>query len=222
MHVPTALRAYTSPMQDDWVYYLAIVELAYNTAKSVSTGFLPIELLYIQPHDMIWRLLSPNNDMHGMNDSAEDFLDQDQTRVEDAREAMRIAAKAQKRHYDNRHSGLHKLEVGDFVVLRLNLHPIAAVKTNKLSAQKLPPLRVLEVLSNIQAIRLELPETLKIHPVVSVQHFDKWLPDEFNRAPPGLPHIHRVPKSIFDKKVTRGGRVKYKVDFKGFGVAHTE
>ena len=112
--------------------------------------------------------------------------------------------------------------MGDFAVLRLDLHPIAAVKTNKLSAQKLPPLRVLEVLLNGRAIRLELPDTLKIHPVVSVQHVDKWLPDEFNRAPPGLSHIHRVPKSIFDKRVTRGGRIKYKVEFEGLDMAHAE
>lgn len=91
-----ALRAYTSPMQDDWVYHLPMVELAYNTAKNVSTGFSPIELLYIQPHDMIQRLLSPNGVVDGANDSAEDFLDQAKTQVADAREAIMIAAKAQK------------------------------------------------------------------------------------------------------------------------------
>jgi len=34
--------------------------------------------------------------------------------------------------------------------------------------------------------------------------------------------MHRVPKAIFDKKVTRGGRVKYRVEFEGLGVAHAE
>ena len=37
-----------------------------------------------------------------------------------------------------------------------------------------------------------------------------------------LPHSHRVPKFIFDRKVTRGGSVKYRVEFEGLGVAHTE
>jgi len=112
--------------------------------------------------------------------------------------------------------------MGDFAILRLNLHPIAAVKTNKLSVQKLPPLRVLEILSNGRAIRLELSKTLKIYPVVSVQHLDKWLPDEFNQTLPSLPHMYRVPKAIFDKKMTRGGRVKYRVEFEGLGMAHAE
>jgi len=65
----------------------------------------------------------------------------------------------------------------------LDLHPIVAVKTNKLLAQKLPPFRVLGTLSNGRPIRLELPENLKIHPVISVQHLDRWLPDGFNSRP---------------------------------------
>ena len=96
-----ALRAYTSLMQDDWVYHLPIMELAYNTARSVSTEFAPVELLYIQPHDLIWWLLSPDGIMDGANDSAVDFLDQARTHIEDAQDALRVAAKAQKRHYDN-------------------------------------------------------------------------------------------------------------------------
>jgi len=131
------LWVYISLMQDDWVYHLPMMELAYNTARSISTGFAPIELLYIQPHDMIQRLLSPDGIVDGANDSVADFLDQAKTHIEDARDAIRVTAKAQKRHYDNRHSEIHKFKVRNFKVLRLDLHPIVAVKTNKLSAQKL-------------------------------------------------------------------------------------
>ena len=53
------LRAYTSPLQDDWVLFLPMVALAYNTARNVSTNETPMQLLYIQPHDVLKRLLQP-------------------------------------------------------------------------------------------------------------------------------------------------------------------
>jgi len=47
-----------------------------------------------------------------------------------------------------RHSEITKLRVGDYTSLRLDLHPIAAVKTDKTGPQKLPPYKVLEVKSS--------------------------------------------------------------------------
>ena len=39
------LRADVSPLQDDWSDHLAVLELAYNTAKNASTGQAPVHLL---------------------------------------------------------------------------------------------------------------------------------------------------------------------------------
>jgi hypothetical protein len=47
----TAIRAYVSPQLNNWHESLAMLELAYNTAKNASTGLAPFDLLYVQPHN---------------------------------------------------------------------------------------------------------------------------------------------------------------------------
>ena len=59
--IESMLRAYLSPLQDDWVKWLHLVELVYNTAKNVSTGEIPVALLYAQPHDILKWLLDPKD-----------------------------------------------------------------------------------------------------------------------------------------------------------------
>jgi len=62
------------------------------------------------------------------------------------------------------------------------------MKRNKLSAQKLPPYEILEVLAGGRALRLKLPENIGIHDVISVQNVDKAADpkdDIFGRHPEG-------------------------------------
>ena len=54
------LRAYVSPLQDDWSDHIPILDLAYNSAKNVSTGFAPVQRIYTQPQDILERILSPD------------------------------------------------------------------------------------------------------------------------------------------------------------------
>ncbi|KAA8900222.1 hypothetical protein FN846DRAFT_892210 [Sphaerosporella brunnea] len=83
------------------------------------------------------------------------------------------ALSAQKEYYDRRRSDLPDIQVGDFVAIRLDLHPVSIVKRNKLSQQKLPPFRVVKVRSDGRAVELDVPANLNIHPVVSIQHVEK-------------------------------------------------
>jgi putative component of membrane protein insertase Oxa1/YidC/SpoIIIJ protein YidD len=53
----TAIYAYVSPQQDNWHESLSMLELAYNTAKNASTGMSPFDLLYVQPHNVVERLM---------------------------------------------------------------------------------------------------------------------------------------------------------------------
>jgi len=88
------LRAYTSPMQDDWCEHLPLVQLAYNTASNSSTGHSPIQLLHIQPHDVVQKLLHPHavNGDNPQKESVEEWLERAQNRLEYTKEAMRLAA----------------------------------------------------------------------------------------------------------------------------------
>src|SRR5258705_12818938 len=141
------LRAYTSPLQDDWVMFLPMVALAYNMACNVSTSKTPVEMLYIQPHDVLKRLLQPQeiDNKNGQKETIEVWLEQVKIRISDAQEAIRFAAALQKWYYDSKHGTLPDYKVGDYVSVRLDKHP-SFVRHNKLSQQKLPPCKIMEIL----------------------------------------------------------------------------
>lgn len=85
------LRAYVSPLQDDWLDHIPILELAYNSAKNVSTGFAPIQLIYTQPQDILEYILyldaiHPGN---SKRETAQEWLEKSQNRICDAMEAIR-------------------------------------------------------------------------------------------------------------------------------------
>jgi len=94
-------------------------------------------------------------------------------RLADAKEAIARSFTMYKAYYDQTHKALPKYKPGDFVSIRLDRHPVSIIKRNKLSAQKLPPYEILEVLAGGRALRLKLPENLGIHNVISVQNVDK-------------------------------------------------
>lgn len=142
-----ALRNYISPRQNNWSKHLYLMELAYNTSKSTTTGFSPYELLYAQPQNPVERILRPHippaSEDFGMdvNESTDDLLLDNATRLKDAQQSIVMAMSAQKEYYDRRHGPMPNFKVGDYASIRLDRHPVAIIKRNKLTQQKLPPVR---------------------------------------------------------------------------------
>jgi hypothetical protein len=171
-----ALRSYVNQRQNNWHRYLGLIQLAYNTARHPGTGFSPNELLYANPMEPMDRLLNPASPLEEndgeRNLDAEAFLDGVSARLKDAQQAIVKALSSQKAYYDRKHSDLPNIQIGDFVSIRLDLHPVSIVKLNKLSQQKLPPYRVVAVRSNGRAVELDIPSNIGIHPVVSIQHVE--------------------------------------------------
>jgi hypothetical protein len=183
----TAIRAYVSLQLNDWHASLPMLELAYNTAKNAVTGMSPFDLLYVQPQNVVERLLgiSDRNPAGTDNLQAQDFVENARNRLKDAREAVTKSLRLQKLYYDRRHGPLRPIQVGDFISIRLADHPISLVKRTKLTQQKLPPYKVLEVLANKHAVRLDIPPQVSIHPVLSIQHVDRAIDpsqDPFERS----------------------------------------
>lgn len=220
-----ALRNYVSPRQNNWAKHLYLMELAYNTSKSATTGFAPYELLYSQPQNPVERILRPNIppasediDMD-VNESADDLLLDNATRLRDAQQSIVMAMAAQKEYYDRRHGPIPKFKVGDYASIRLDRHPVSIIKRNKLSQQKLPPYKILKINSNGRAVQLEIPPTLSIHPTISIQHLEP-------APPPGEDPWKRNGGSgeltIVDHRPTRGGTKKYRIHWEGLGADQDE
>lgn len=223
-----ALHAYVAPRQNDWSKYLHMMELAYNTARNVTTGFAPYKLLYAQPQNPVHRILTsglPNLDDINENYAASDLLEATLVRLKDAQQAIVKATEAYKRFYDGRHSPMHPYKVGDYASIRLDKHPVAIIKRNKLSQQKLPPYKVIRIVSQGRALELDIPPSLGIHPVVSIQHVEhvpRPSDDPFGRTPQSETVLtsktaqpNPVNAQIIDNRRTKGGKQKYKIHWTG-------
>ncbi|KAE8263110.1 hypothetical protein A4X09_0g7315 [Tilletia walkeri] len=153
---------------------LPATELAINSTPSVSTGQRPFDLIFISHPDIV----------HAVFDSAEhpgvgsfpERLAAAVERLAEAKEVMEVARQEQKRQYDAAHAALPRLQVGDQVYVRLADRPIPSLATDRLSARKIGPLSIVEVLSP-HRVRLALPAHLDIESVFNVEQLD--------RAPPG-------------------------------------
>jgi len=182
-----ALHSYVGDRQQ-WHRHLYLVQLAYNTAKSATTGCSPYEFLYAQPQNIVERILRPQTPPTYENPAASEWLEDVTMRLADAKEAIARSFTTYKAYYDQTHLALPKYKPGDFVSIRLDRHPVSIIKRNKLSAQKLLPYEILEVHAGRRALCLKLPENLGIHDVISVQNVDKAADpkdDIFGRHPEG-------------------------------------
>ena len=109
------------------------------------------------------------------------------------------------------------------MTLRLDLHPVAIIRHNKLSQQKLPPCEIIKVLSGGRALELNLPESMDIHPIVSVQQVERSsnpAKDPWKRdypRPQAVDEDREIFKAeIIGDKTLRNGSKKYKVHWIGY------
>lgn len=153
----------------------------------------------------------------------------------DASTAVADAIMTMKRHYDKRHLPL-QLQSGDKVMLRLHKgYNIPTTKEfPKVSQQYAGPFTIKRKVGNL-AYELNLPPTMKIHPVISVAHLDPAprSADPFGREPPrsgpiseadagGFSDVYEIQSLLSRRHRTVRGkrRTEYLVKWKGWGNEH--
>ena len=124
-----ALRAYVSPLHDDWDDHLAVLEFANNSSVSVSSGKTPFELNYGEiPRMPIDMLINDTNVA-----SVEQLLNVMKSDIEQAKLNLSQAQQRQQR-YANEHRRDYEFNVGDKVFLSTsNLKKSIKEQTNKLT-----------------------------------------------------------------------------------------
>lgn len=183
--IQTLLRLYV--VDDEWVDCLPFVELAVNNTLNASTGFSPNQLMFIDPPDPLPTLGRPPP---SALPEVADRLTSAQARVEQARDNLELASRVQKRHFDSRHIEPRRpLAVGDCVFVLLDHHLVRSLVRgmHKLRDNKWGPFRILKIVGR-QAVRLELPPSSRVHPVISILHLQPFVEDSFGRVckpPPG-------------------------------------
>ncbi|EUC67557.1 Transposon Tf2-2 polyprotein, partial [Rhizoctonia solani AG-3 Rhs1AP] len=118
---------------------------------------------------------------------------------DEVRAALKLSQDCMKEFYDRHHQAEPEINVGDKVWL--NHCNIASDRPSpKLSHKKLGPYMVIEKLSS-HAYKLQLPHTMKIHPVFHISLLTKFSKDPHGREPERPPPI-----------VTQEGEEEYEVE----------
>jgi hypothetical protein len=147
-----------------------------------------------------------------------------------AKENTQQAQKRQKKYADERRRE-ERFEVNDKVLLATAHLKLAgeSKRARKLSEQYIGPYRVKRVI-NANAYELELPSTLKIHPVINVSSLKRYkdgskqFPDRpmpFDRPPPvatedsGAQQFE-VERVLDHRRMGRSKRVQYLIRWKGY------
>jgi hypothetical protein len=183
-----------------------------TVCKLVEILVYPSSNRYGMSSNVVERLMGITDSDRQMDDNlaTQDFIELVRNSLRNAREAVTKSIRLQKLYHDHRHGPIRPIQVGDFVSIRLDQHPVSLVKRTKLTQQKLAPCKVLEVLANGHAVRLDLPQHIGIHPVLSIQHVDRAVDptlDPFKRSdhaePPAVDEEgQRWEVEIIDEKPT--------------------
>ena len=215
------LRIYATYKQDQWDEYLPAAEFAYNNAKQASTGFTPFELDCGQ-HPMTPLAMAQPKQSHVP--AANDFKYHWDTMIKITKDAL-MEAQDRQTKYANQHRRHLAFKEGDQVLLSMkNINnPIDRNRpTRKLTPRFAGPYTISKVISET-AYRLDLPNSMKIHPVFHVSLIKpyKLSPEEFGRIvpPPAIitpegTEEYEV-EAILDKRILRK-TPQYLIKWKGY------
>ena len=229
------LRSVVDFTQDDWDEHLAAAELAFNSSKNETTGFTPFYLVYGRearmPIDLALAPLTKAAD----NPAAAEATARWRAALQQASDNTAQQQRRQKKYADRSRREV-RFAVGDRVLLSTeHLKLIGERKrARKLTERYIGPYRVRRVV-NANAYELELPCSLKIHPVINISHLKEYR--DGTRAFPDRPvHITRPEPAAIDdngapsweadrlldhRKVRRGARQvdQYLVEWKGYPIS---
>jgi Chromo (CHRromatin Organisation MOdifier) domain len=232
------LRNHCSVNQQDWSKFLGHVQSAYNSSISESTGFAPAEMVFgrVPPPPAALGLpqfhqqqqttgtSSSSERVSGPAAAAEELVKTLQETWRKAKLSLRNAQLKQAKAVNQQRSK-QVFKAGDLVYLKAShVRHIPAALSRKLLAKWLGPFPIRKM-RGPAAAELELPATLKIHPVVHVSNLKPSLrSDRFGQRvepPPAAMvidgEVEEEVEDILDKRVlNRGRRVEYLVQWKGF------
>jgi len=153
---------------------------------------------------------------------AEKFIEKMKEIQEEAKAALGRAQADMKKYADKKRSDVEEYKVGDLVMLSTkNLkYQMVGRRTEKLMERFVGPYKIKKIVSS-NAVELELPSTVKIHPVVNISRIRRYIGQvEGQKKEQPLPVIIEGEEEweverILNKRRIRG-KDKYLVQWKGF------
>jgi len=153
---------------------------------------------------------------------AEKFVEKMKEIQKEAKAALGKAQADMKKYADKKRSDVEEYKVGDLVMLSTKdlKYQMVRRRTEKLTERFIGPYKVKEIISS-NAVKLELPSTVKIHPVVNISRIRRYVIQvEGQKKEQPAPVIIEGEEEweverILNKRKVRG-KDKYLVRWKGF------
>jgi len=147
-----------------------MIEFAYNNKVHTSTKVSPFKANQGQDPRMGFEMRKK-----GKFEGAEKFAEKIKSVQEEAKAALQKAQEEMKRYADRERGEVEEYRVGNLVLLSTKdlKYQMAGKHTEKFTERFVGPYRVKAIISS-NAIELELPSTVKIHPVVNVSRVWKY------------------------------------------------
>jgi len=158
------LRMFIDHRQEQWPEWLGTAEFTYNNKAHLSTRTSSFKANYGQDPRMGFE-----GRKKGKYARAEKFIEKMKEIQEEAKAALGKAQANIKRYANRKRSDMEEYKVGDLVMLSTKdlKYQMVGRRTEKLTERFVSPYKVKEIISS-NAVKLELPSTVKIHPVVNV------------------------------------------------------
>ena len=175
------LRAYVSDRHNDWDKRLAAAEFAINNTPSASTGESPFYLNY-GFHPLTPATVDLPTPDHARSQAAADFVTRMNQDLEAAKAAITAAQERQARYANTKRQDA-SFNVGDRVLLSTaNLKLRTDGPASKFNPRWCGPFVITERIGKV-AYRLELPPTMRIHPVFHISLLKSYQATEEDNRP---------------------------------------
>jgi len=211
------LRMFIDHRQEQWPEWLGTAEFAYNNKAHLSTKTSSFKANYGQDPRMGFE-----GRKKGRYAGAEKFIEKMKEIQEEAKTVLGKAQADMKKYADKKRSDVEEYKVGDLVMLSTKdlKYQMIGRRTEKLTERFVGPYKVKEIISS-NTVKLELPSTVKIHPVVNVSRIRRYIEQvEGQKKEQPAPVIIEGEEEweverILNKRKVRG-KDKYLVRWKGF------
>ena len=157
--------------QEQWLDWLGTAEFAYNNKVYSSTKTLPFKANYGQDPRMGFKVRKKER-----YEGAEKFIIKMKEIQEKAKTALEKAQEEMKIYTNRKRGKVNKYKVGDLVMLSTKdlKYQMVGRRTEKLMERFVGPYKVKKIMS-ANVVKLELPSTIRIHPVVNVSRIHRYI-----------------------------------------------
>jgi len=163
------LRIFIDHRQEQWPEWLGMAEFVYNNKAHSSTRTLPFKVNYKQDSRMGFE-----GRKKGKYQGAEKFIEKIKEIQEEAKAVLEKAQEEIKKYINRKRREVDDYKVRDLVMLSTKdlKYQMVGRRTEKLTERFVGPYRIKKIVSS-NTVELELPSTVKIHPVVNISRIRK-------------------------------------------------